>query len=124
MEPEVLDVDDGEVERFEDRHHLTQARGIAPGEDPLLQPCVDRGGTIAPDAVDEREAVRLECACDDLSERLVVLDADMLQHAHRDERVAGARDVAVVVQHELHHPVHAFSRTHVLARTRPAPAKC
>ena len=110
MEPEVLDVDDGEVEGLEDRHHLPQARGVAAGEDPLLQPCVDRGGTVAADAVDEREAVRLERAGDDLAEGRVVPDADVLQHAHRDERVAGALDVAVVVLHELHRPAHALAR--------------
>ena len=110
MESEVLDIDDGEIERFEDGHHLPQARRVATREYPLFQPCIDRSGTVAPHAVNEREAVRPQCACDDLTERLVVLDANVLKHSHRDERIAGARDVAVIVQHELHQTIHAFPR--------------
>ena len=41
---------------------------------------------------------------------MVVPDADVLQHAHRDERVAGAFDVAIIVVDELHHGVHSLSR--------------
>ena len=57
VQTEVLDVDDGEVERFEDRHHLAQAGGVATGEDSLLEPRVDRSGTVASDTVHERETI-------------------------------------------------------------------
>ena len=109
VQSEVLDVDDGKVERFEDRHHFAQARGVASGEDSLLEPRVDRHGTVAPDAVHERESIGFERSGDDRTESFVVLHANVLEHADGHERVAGALDVAVVVQHELYLTVHALA---------------
>ena len=101
VQAEVLDVDDRELVALEYRHHLAQARRIAPGEDALLEPRVHRRGPAAPDAVHDPEPVFLQAPRDHLAERLVVVGPDVLEHADRDECVVLSADVPVVVLDEL-----------------------
>ena len=101
MHAQVLDVEDGEFLGLEDRAHLREARRVAPGEDAPLDPGVVGGRRVAPDGVDEAPSVGLERARRHLAEGAVVVDAHVLQHADRDERVVLALDGAVVGLHEL-----------------------
>src|SRR6185503_18709285 len=70
-------------------------------EDVLLDPGVELHCTVAPDGVDEPPAVRRQTGVDDAAELVIVIGADVLEHADREEDVVFAVHVAIVVLDEL-----------------------
>ena len=86
VQAQVLHVEHAEGARLEDRHHLAERGRLRAREDAPLDPAVHRLGAVAADGMDEAQSLRREAAVDDLAERAVVLRADVLEHADRNER--------------------------------------
>ena len=79
-------------------------------EDVLGNPGIGPVREAATDRVDESEAVGLQDALDELTERPEVGQAHMFQHANRNEYIAALIDRAVVVLDERHTVVQPHCR--------------
>ena len=81
----------------------TERRRIAAGEDVFRRPGVGGAGAIgAGDRVDEGDAIGLQEALHRLEILPEVRQADMFEHADRDDAVELAGDAAIVDELELH----------------------
>ena len=58
-------------------------------------------GAVAAYRVDQAATFRGKRAVDELAQLPIVVDAHMLEHPDRDERIVAAGDIAVVVEHVL-----------------------
>ena len=97
-------------------HHLRQGRDVAAGEDVFGDPRIgDAGAFRAADRVQQHHAVVGEQFGALAEERVVVTDADMLEHADRDDAVETLRDVAVVLQGNSTRPPSPFSSARLRA---------
>jgi hypothetical protein len=84
------------------RQHLGQAGRVAAGEDVFGDPGIGAAGPVAAaDGVQQRHAVRLQAARDGVEEGRGSADADMLEHADRDDAVEAPVHRAVVQQLEI-----------------------
>ena len=97
MQAQVLDIQHREIPRLEDLHHLAQRRRAGPGEDALLDPRLQLRREVAADRVDQPAAAAAQGAPGDMAKPQVIVDADVLEHADRDEGIVVAADVAVIV---------------------------
>ena len=102
VQPQVLDIQHAESPRFKDLRHLRQAGRFSSGEDVLVVPRIERRRHVPPDGVNQPAPVRLERTVDQTTQLGKVADADMLQHADRNEGVKPATNLAIVVFEELH----------------------
>ena len=81
--------------------HFRQRGNVAAGEDVLRDPGVgDRGSFRPADRMQQHHAVVGEQVMALAEESVVVADADMLEHADRDDPVEFLRHVAIVLQPE------------------------
>jgi hypothetical protein len=64
MQPQVLDVEHAETAGLENRHHFAERGRLRAREDAPLDPAVHGFRAIAPDRMDQAEAVRREAAVD------------------------------------------------------------
>src|SRR6185312_62302 len=97
VQPQVLHIEDGKIQRLEQIHHLAERGWLGTGEDAPLDPGVQPRRTIASDRVNETATVRADRALCDLAERRIILHTDMLEHPDRDEGVVVPGDVPVIV---------------------------
>ncbi len=101
VHPQDFHVGDLEAGLLDRRHHLGDRGDVAAREDVFLDPDIGIAGPVeAADRMDQGDAVRSQQVAADVEERPVVIDADMLEHAHRDDGVERAFDVAVVLEQE------------------------
>ena len=101
MQTQILHVQHRELALDKDVHHLLQRGRVRARKNAAIDPAMHRLPAIAADRMDEAETCRLQRAVNEPAEFGVVLDADMLEHADRRERVVRTGDVAVVVLDEL-----------------------
>ncbi len=66
----------------------------------LIQGLLVPGPSPLPDGVQQRDAVRLEAPRDRLEKRPIITDANMLEHADRDDTIERAVHGAIVEQLE------------------------
>ena len=107
--------------------HLRQRRRVGAREDVLAEPGAGRAGRAhVADGVQQHHPVVLEQIVDLGEELAVVADADVLEHADRDDAVVAVVVLAVVAQFEAHAvrqpgPARLLGRQRVLlARQRDA----
>ena len=121
VQPQDLDVGDQQPGALDRRQHLGQRRDVAAGEDVFGDPRIgDAGPFGAADRMQQHHAVVGEQVGAFAEERVVVADADMLEHADRDDAVEPLRDVAVVLQAELDAGRRALAPRRARARARTA----
>lgn len=102
VQPQDFDVGDREAGALDMRHHLRQRRDVAAGEDVLADEGVGGGRRRgAADGVQQHHPVRLQQRGAFVEEGAVLGDADMLEHADRDDAVEPLRQVAVVAQLDM-----------------------
>ena len=97
MQAEDFHIGGVQAGTLDGRQHLGQSRAVAAGEDVFGDPAIGgvwRAG--AADGVQQGDAVRGEAAANHLEEGIVVADADMFEHADRDDAVEGSVERAIV----------------------------
>src|ERR1700729_2213107 len=86
----------GPLDRWQ---HFRQARNVAAGEDIFADPGVRNAGNgVAADGMEKHHPIVLEQSPDLGEEFVVPDDADVLEHADRDNAVEGFADIAIVLQ--------------------------
>ena len=101
VQAQNLQVGDPEPGGFDRGQDLGQGRGIAAREDVALQPGVGRAGRIAlGDAVDQGDAVVAQQLGELAEEHPIVGQADVLEHADRNDPVEAAALLPVVAKRE------------------------
>ena len=103
MQPQDLDVGDPQPLPLDDRHDLGQSRRIAAGKDVFAEPGRCRARPVhAADRVQQRHPVRRQQRLHLGEKRGVMVDADMLEHADRDDAVVVPALLAVIAQMKAH----------------------
>ena len=103
VEPQDLDVGRLQPDLVDHRQHLRHRRDVAAGEDVLLDPGVGVARAVeAADRVEHHDAVRREQVAAGVEKGAVVADADMLEHADRDDAVERPVDLAIVAEKKAH----------------------
>src|SRR5690554_1346102 len=90
-------------------HKLCYARGIGSGKDAFFNPAVHPGWPITANTVDQPDSALVKGAIDHTGQLAVIVQAYMLQHAHRHKHIVTAGDVAVVVLNEKYPIRHALA---------------
>ena len=102
--------------------HFRKGRDVAAREDVFADEGAGRGRrAAAADRMQQHDAVRLQHLRAFVEEGAVVVDADMLEHADRDDAVEALGNVAVVLDLEMHVVVEALGLRR--ARSRPHAAR-
>ena len=103
MQAQDLDIGDPQPPPLRDGHDFRQRGTIAAGEDVFANPRIGRAGPVhAADRVQQRNPVRLQQRIQLVEEHAVLIDADMLEHANRDDAVILAAFLAIVAQMKVH----------------------
>ena len=102
MQSQVFDIEHRQPPGFEDFHHLVQTGRIRAREYAPLDPRIHRARSNTANTVDQTPPLWFEATIDDLSQRRVMLLADMFQHANRDKDVELADDAAVIIEDVFH----------------------
>src|SRR5262249_60238451 len=89
VQAQALDVERGEVDRLEERHHLAQRRGIRSREYPMLHEGAELERAVAADGGQEATAVRGQRAIDDSREVAGGLAPHVLEQPHGYECTVG-----------------------------------
>ena len=108
MHAQILDVQHGVVPRLEHAEGFRQRRRVRPRENPLSNPRAEGMRPLAPDEMQQTSPCVADRPLNRLSQRFVILRAQMLQHSHRDERIVSPGDVPVVILDELDLAIEAF----------------
>jgi len=107
MGAQVVHVLDDE-QPFNRTADLGQARHHSVREDVLVGPGVAvHVGFVAPDGMQKEDASVLQVVMDRFHEGTVVLEADVLEHAHGDYLVECTPNIAIITFQELHRKVPA-----------------
>ena len=115
VQPQHLDVGRPQPRPLDRRDDLRQGGRIAAGEDVLGGERIGRPRPVgAGDGVDQRDAVGLEQRVDGIEELAIVRQADMFEHADRNDAIevagAGGGQRAIVDQLEANHIGDAIGR--------------
>ena len=103
VQAQELEVRHPQARLLDGREHLGQGRRVGAGEDVLAKPRARRARRAhVADGVQEHDAVVVEERVDPGEELRVVADADVLEHADRDDAVEAVLHLAVVLQVEAH----------------------
>ena len=91
--------------------HLRQGGDVAAGEDVLGDEWIGDGGRLrAADGMNHGHAIVVQQVAHLAEEGGVVIDADVLEHADRDDAIEPAFDLAVVLELEAHRARQTFAR--------------
>ena len=102
VEPQVFDIQDGQIPRFKDLHDLAQRGCVGTGKNVFSGPGAEGERMIVPYKVEESAAGFAERAVDDTPQVPVVLPSNVFQHSYRDKGITLTGDVPVIVFDELH----------------------
>ena len=103
MQPQDLDIGDPQPRPLGMRHDLGQGRRIAARENVFAQPRICRAGPVhAADRMQQRHPVRRQQLAQFAEKHRILVDADMLEHADRDDAVVVPALLAVVAQIKPH----------------------
>ena len=101
MEPQILDIRRDQAKLLAGRQRFAQRRYIAAGENILRDPGIGCTGAIGTaDSMQQRDPVIGKPLPQHIEEFLVMGNADMLEHAHRDNPVETAGNLAIIFQAE------------------------
>ena len=99
VQPQDFDVGHVQAGALDSRQHLGKAWNVAAREDVFPDPGIGRAGNVvAPDRVEQHHSVIIELAARGGEKFVVAADADMFEHADRDDAVEGFMNVAVVLK--------------------------
>src|SRR4051812_2980574 len=85
VQPDILDIQDREIPGLENLRQFTEGGRTGARENALFDPGMHRSREIATDGVDQATAYISQTLRDHSTQRRVVLDTDVLEHAHGDE---------------------------------------
>src|SRR6185312_7275799 len=101
VEPQDLYVGDKKAVALDRRKHFAQGGAVASGEDILVDEGIGRGWAVGPsDRVEQGHAVLGQELAHPGKEAPVMGDADVLEHADRDDAVELPVELAIVAKLE------------------------
>ncbi len=102
MQPQDFDVRHEQPRPFDRGHDLGKRGNIAAGENIFRHPGIGgRGGAFMTDRMEKRDALVVEQPGHLLEEGIIIADADMFEHADRNDAVEPRMDLTIVLEQKL-----------------------